>query len=828
MPGPFTRRLLDHIAHERYEPSSSAQLIEQLQVEDDREPDFAKDLADLVAAGRVTLSGPADKPLVGLPPAGKFLTGTFKKNPKGFGFVKPETRVREGDIFIPPNAVADALSGDSVKVELTRTEGGPRGQDITGRIVEVLKRKRAAFSGELRKQGQQWLVYPDGKELRDPIVVRDPQAKNAYEGFKVIVEITAYPEGDFLPEGVITKVLGEAGKPDVETQAVIEAFALPREFPDACVEQASAASDKFHESIERWKAGQEPFEGREDLTKQFILTIDPPDAKDYDDAISIRRLDGGGWELGVHIADVAHFIPPGSPLDVEAAARGNSCYLPRHVIPMLPEVLSNGICSLQEGVPRFCKSTLHRYNARGEIVGSGVSQTLIDSRKRLTYLEAQALIEGDTTEARRHAKTEPRYTDELLGLLREMDACAKAIRLRRRASGMIHLELPSVELVFDEHGRVIDAQPEDDAFTHTLIEMFMVEANEVVARLFARLKVPLLRRIHPEPVPGDVDNLRGTAKVAGFAIPKNPTRMELQKLLDATKGTAAAPAVHFAVLRTLTKAEYSPALVGHFALASDAYAHFTSPIRRYPDLTVHRAIAAYLSLTNNGSEIARTDDEFKKLGDTLMHSPQTIKLVPSHDDLVKVGKDCSITEGRASEAEDSLRSFLVMQLLSDHVGETYLALVTGVSQAGVFIKLDKYLIEGMIKQADLPVGKDGRAGAWRIDARSGALVNLASGRSFASGDRVNVTITKVDLALRQMDLVIADAEGRDRAKAKQVYDKKGRVVSLDEAGGVSIGGGALNLDWDQIKHGSKTGAQARDQRSKARDRGKTNYRRDDK
>jgi ribonuclease R len=823
MPGPFTRRLIDHLSHETYAPSTIAQVIEQLNVPPEQQDDLKTDLADLVAQNRLILQGPEGRQLVMLPALPDEITGTFKKHPKGFGFVKPEGRFREGDVFIPPDRVADALSGDTVKVRVVR--GMRAGEkDTTGEIVEVVSRKRKAFAGELRKQGQQWLVYPDGKELRDPVVVRDPQAKNAYEGVKVIVEITAYPEGDFLPEGVITKVLGEAGRPDVETQATIEAFNLPGEFPQACIDQARDASERFFADIEKWKAGALKFEGREDLTKEFILTIDPPDAKDYDDAISIKRTDDGGWELGVHIADVANFIPPGSALDEEGRKRGNSVYLPRLVIPMLPEVLSNGICSLQEAVPRFCKSTFHKYNNRGEIVKAGVAQTLIQSRKRLTYLEAQALIDGDFTEARKHAKTEPRYTDELVGLLREMDALAKAIRHRRRAAGMIHLELPQVVLVYDELGRVKDAEPEDNAFTHTLIEMFMVESNEVLARLFARLKVPLLRRIHPEPVPGDVDNLRNASKVAGFVVPKNPTRQDLQKLLDGTRGTPAAPAVHFAVLRTLTKAEYSPALVGHYALASEAYAHFTSPIRRYPDLTVHRALAEYLRNTENGSNPPRDDEGMKRLGEKLMRS----RNCPPSEELEKIGKACSVTETNASDAEDHLRSFLVLQLLENHIGETFPALVTGATNNGVFVRLDKFLNEGMVKTADLPVGKEGRVGAWRIDQRSGALVNIASGRSFKAGDRVSVTITKVDLALRQLDLVIADSEGRDRAKAKKAYDSKGRAMGVDDDGSIKpgLGGGALNLDWDQIKHGSKSGAQARNQRSKGRDRGKTDHRRD--
>jgi ribonuclease R len=811
----YARRIVEHLQHDRYKPAPIPTLAADLGVDPTEIGIFGQSVKALVQAGKLEIDSEGK---VGLPRMGEEVIGRFKKNPRGFGFVSPETAVREGDVFIPPDATKDALTGDTVRVKITR--GRRNGEDdITGRIVEVISRKRAKFTGELLKQGNTWLVHPDGRELTQPIVVRDATSRNARVGDKVVVEVLHYPEGNTLGEGVITDVLGEAGLPDVETQAVIAAYNLPGDFDERVSAQARRAADIFDRELAQLEA--DGFTTREDLRGQFIITIDPPDAKDYDDAISLRRLpNGGGWELGVHIADVAHFIPAGSPLDVEARARGNSVYLPRNVIPMLPEVLSNGICSLQEGVPRFCKSAFMAYDRRGNILRSGVASTLIHSAKRLTYLEAQALIDGDEKEARKHAKTEPNYTEELISTLREFDACAKAIRERRRAAGMIHLELPDVELVYNDEGRVVDAQQEDDAFTHTIIEMFMVEANEVLARLFARLEVPLIRRIHPEPAPGDVDDLRQVAKVAGFAIPKRPTRQELQSLLDGTRGTAAAPAVHFAVLRTLTRAEYSPALVGHYALASEAYAHFTSPIRRYADLTVHRALAEYLKHTDNGKNPPRSDEERKALGKRLLESPNC----PDMETLTAIGKSCTQTEERASEAETSLRSFLVLQLLAEHVGEDFPAMVTGCTNAGVFIKLDKYLAEGMIKAVDLPVGDGGRSGAWRIDQRSGSLVNQASGRSFSIGDRVTVTINRVDLALRQMDLIIADPASREKGKGRKLYPKRGSDSFASPTGPQSRPL-ISEEDWERLKTG-RDGSSARNQKSKQRDRGKKNHRRD--
>ncbi len=817
MPLQYEKRLLSHLRHDDYRPQHIVQIARELRIEDVE--DFGRAVKELAERGVVSLDDSGKVELPSLDDQGGEIVGIFRGSAKGFGFVVPDSTTREGDVFIPPRDTLDAMTGDRVLVELRRDHGREKsgehqGKQFQGRVVEILERKRTTFSGEVYKQGEQWLVQPDGKLLTDPIVVRDAEAKNVKPGDKVIVDITEFPEGDYLPEGVISKVLGEAGQPDVETQAIILAHGLPGEFEDEVLDNAREVTRAFELDVEKFEKDGH-LEGREDLSEEFIFTIDPPDAKDYDDAISIRRLPDGGWELGVYIADVGHFVEHGSPLDKEARERGNSVYLPRLVIPMLPELLSNGICSLQERVPRFAKAAFATYNKNGEVTAEGVQSVIINSAKRLTYLEAQALIDGDPEEAKKHAKTEPNYTPELLEALKEADKLARAIRGRRERQGMISLELPDVELIFDENGRVIDAEPEDDAFTHTIIEMFMVEANEIVARLFESMNVPLLRRVHPEPTPGDTEDLRKAATVAGYKIPKNPTRDELQSLLNATRGTPASRAVHMAVLRTLTKAEYSPALIGHFALASEAYAHFTSPIRRYPDLTVHWALSEYLERTKNGSKRPRDSKERKNLGRELRDSERCLDL----EDLVTLGKHCSGTEERATEAERELRQFLVLQLLADKIGEVYDAVVTGVSPRGVFIQLNKFLSDGLIKTSDLPgdVTRGGQRPNWKIDKRSGALVDANSGRSFNMGDSVRVSIAAVDLAKRQLEVVIDDPESRAAGKAKGIAGLK--LGDGADLGGLAGGGGA----------GFKTpGAVRRSKKSKSRDRAKTDYRDDRK
>ncbi|CAG1010480.1 Ribonuclease R [Phycisphaerales bacterium] len=814
----FQRRVLDHLKHETYTPRRLPELADDLGIAREDREEFIRAVRALEEGGKVEFSDSGYVSLPSLAGHGGEVVGRFRKNLRGFGFITPSEAVKERSVFVPAEDVGDALTGDTVRAKIARDRRSPTGEGFVGTIVEIVERHRSSYTGTLTRRGQQWLVMPDGRQITTPIVVADATSKNAREGDKVVVELTLWPEDNMLAEGVITRVLGDAGSPDVETQAVIAAYDLPGEFPEACVEQAREAAARYEREIAEYKAkGPAALPDRLDLTDDFIITIDPPDAKDYDDAISIKRTDsieGGGWELAVHIADVAHFIPRGGPLDEEARDRANSCYLPRHVIPMLPEILSNGICSLQEGVYRYCKSAFMTYNSRGEIRGEGVAQTLIKSAKRLTYLEAQALIDGNPDEARKHAKTKPEYSDQLIDTLREMNRCAKAIQARRDRAGMIVLDLPECVLIYDDNGHVVDAEREDDAFTHKLIEMFMVEANEVLARLFENVNVPLLRRIHPDPVPGDVEGMRKVAMVAGFKIPKNPTRQELQGLLKATHGTPAARAVHLAVLRTLSKAEYSPALIGHFALASEAYAHFTSPIRRYADLTVHRALAEYLERTENGRKRPRGEKEQKELGHELRDSRNCL----GEEELAEIGRHATQREMNAEAAENELRSFLVLQLLSKHIGESYKGVVTGVNPRGVFVQLDKYLADGFIKAEDLPgdVTRENLTPFWKIDARTGALMDTRSGRSFNFGDLVTVRIANVDLAKRQMDLVIDDSASRAGGKAKKPPPEK-------PGGGLGgVGGGFGPGKWDKFP----TGADRRSQRSKSRDKGKKHHRRD--
>ncbi|MFG0248647.1 MAG: ribonuclease R family protein [Phycisphaeraceae bacterium JB051] len=758
------KRILEHVSDQRYQPTQVHLLAKALGIEPTDEDTFREAVTHLLDSGQV-VHGAANS--ICLPPMGREVIGTFRLNERGFGFIEPDPdkRTGHGDLFVPQGNTLDGMTGDRVRAKvIPRRSRGDGKSPYIGRIVEIIQRSEKQYVGCLFKQGSQWLVKVDGKILTEPVIIRDPHAKNATANDKVVIELTQYPTERYLAEGVIVDVLGETGEPDVETTAVMRAFGLEEKFDKQVMEQAREAAKSF--DPENLPAT------REDLRDVFTLTIDPPDAKDYDDAISLSKFDspqgdGAVYELGVHIADVSHFVPMGTKLDDQAYLRGNSTYLPRKVIPMLPELLSNGVCSLQEAVPRFTKTAIIRYDEEGKRIGFRVCNAVIKSDKRLTYLEAQALIESDLKEAVKHAKTEPKYPKLTMPTLKLFDELAKLILKRRRDSGMIELGLPDVDLVYDDSGRVIDAQREDDAFTHRIIEMFMVEANEVTAELFDGLDIPMIRRVHPDPSSFDIDELRQFARVAGYNIPSQPTRSELQELLNSVRGKSAEQAVHFAVLKTLSKAEYAPMPIGHFALASEHYTHFTSPIRRYPDLVVHRAIDAYLE--------AKGDGEGGKNKKKTVEGMLDDKRVPDEVKLGEIGKHCSATERNSEAAERQLRYFLVLQLLAEHLGDDFEGTVTGVTNSGVFMQIDKYLVDGFIRTADLPGGGKSRHGEhWRLNRNTGQLVAQRSGRVIAIGDQFVIRIARVDPAARMLDLVIVENKGGNKPKHAPTPDKKKR------------------------------------------------------
>ena len=673
----------------------------------------------------------------GLPDARDGVVGLFRKHQRGFGFVIPAAAGECGDVFIPPGAGRDAISGDTVAARITRrtTAGGPR---LEGEIIEILERGRNRFVGELVKSGKTWEVMPDGKVLEAPILIADARSSGARPGDQVVVEITEYPQRERSARGVICEVLGRRGDPEIDTMSIVRQYHFRDAFSEEVLVDARVGIDAYDANRE--------LPGREDLRNEVIVTIDPDDARDYDDAISIREPARGQFELGVHIADVSHFVREGSDIDEEAAARCNSIYFPRFVIPMLPEVLSNGLCSLQEGEPRLVKSAFIRYDSRGHRMGSRFANAVIRSRKRLTYREATAIIGGSTKG----------YPPEVVALLTKMDRLARLIQKRRLAAGMVVLDLPEVDLVLNDEDRVVDVAPADTSFSHTIIEMFMVEANEVVAELFTRLGVPHLRRIHPEPPDDAQTKLMQFLRALGKPLPKRLDREATNKLLGSVAGKPESFAVNLAVLRSMAQAEYSPKMIGHYALASRHYAHFTSPIRRYADLTIHRLLDLHVR---------------GKL------KPQRGRpSIPSQQTLEDLGRRCSYTEREAEAAERELKKIKILRLLENRLGDVEDGIVTGVSNNGLFVQLRRYLIDGMLRFRDLP------ADWWDVDTAGGFAVARQRGIRLTIGDQLRVQIAAVNIPARELDLALREAALPGRRVGQPAKQHKPSTVKRPRVG----------------------------------------------
>jgi ribonuclease R len=738
-------QILSHLKSERYRPLKPRRLAKELELAGEEVyPTFRQALRDLMHSGRVVLGAGGSVMLPAQPLRPEGIIGTYRHNKRGFGFVVPTDPDGHEDLFIAEGDNGGAMTGDVVRAKITNREQREGKTMFRGRVMEIITRSQKRFVGTLIKQHGKWLVLPDGNVLTEPILAPDAGSRHIKAGTKVVIELTTYPEQGVLAQGVITRVLGLPGEKDVDLQSVIVQFNLPEDFPHTVLDQARSAVDQFNTS-KHWP-------DRLDLSDRVICTIDPDDAKDYDDAISLRRLETGQWELGVHIADVSAFVEAGSPLDVEAEKRGNSCYFPGFVIPMLPEILSNGVCSLQERVPRLCKSVFITFDDDARPIQAYFANTVIRSSNRLRYTEAQAIIDNDDLVPHPDGPRKIEvYDPEVVVLLRDMNVLAKRIQKRRLAAGQIVLDLPEVELVLDENGKVVDAKPEDQSFTHTLIEMFMVEANEAAARLLDSQRVPFLRRVHPEPDPDSGARLKHFVEVAGFRLPKNLDRIAIQHLLATVKGKPQSFAINLAVLKSLTRAEYSPRPIGHYALASQHYCHFTSPIRRYADLTIHRLLDHYITAgVGGGRKTKRAHFED----------------APTNDQLVELGKQISYTERRADDAERELRQVKILELLQNHIGEDFAGVVTGIANFGIFIQLTTWLIDGLIRYEDL------LDDWWDVDERSGVVRGQRTGRRIKIGDTCKVRIVRVDPPRRELSLVISQLDGRGGEGPKKLAKTK--------------------------------------------------------
>lgn len=746
MPKNLSERILEHIREPGYRPLRPRSLAKALQLADEEYGEFRDVVRGLARVGRVVIGSDSS---VLAPQAPPTVIGTYRANPRGFGFVVPDEPTAHGDLFIAPGDSLDALTGDTVRCRVMKRQRDGK-TSLGGQVIEVVQRGHNRFVGQLASEGGSHFVQTDGNTLHVPIFIGDPGAKGAKVGDQVVVEIVRYPQDGKPAQGVIVERLGQRGDRGVDLLSIVYQHNLPSEFPPEAMADARSAIERFDPDAEA--------NVREDLSGEVVITIDPDTARDFDDAISLKRLSGesrshtgkksksgGGpsaaaWELGVHIADVSHFVRTGGPLDEEAVNRGTSVYFPGHVIPMLPEVLSNGVCSLQEAEPRLCKSAFIQYDDHGRVVDARFANTIIRSTKRLTYEQAGHILDGKIG----------KLPKPVVALVRDMDTLAKAIRQRRLGEGMVVLDLPEVQLEFDDNERVIDAHPAESGFSHTIIEMFMVEANEAVARHLRSLGAPFLRRIHPDPDAESIEGVVRFLRAAGHPIPKRFSHADLQALLAEVRGKPESYAVSLAVLKSMETAEYSPKDIGHFALASECYAHFTSPIRRYPDLMIHRLLQQAI------------DGEWGK-----RRVPAS---APTEEDLGQAGRDLSFKSRRAESAEREYKQLKVLQLLEKHVGESFEGVITGVAQFGMFVQYPKYLIDGLIHMDDL--GDDW----WEVDVRTGRVHGKRTRRTFAMGQVVTAVIDSIDLAARQLNLALAGVQ-RAAPRSGGSGDRGGRSES---------------------------------------------------
>ena len=703
MPEFFKKTILRLLKSPDYKPLKLKSLAKRLSVSAEDYPRFKDAFDELKNAGHVVIGSSGVANIQAIPTR---LTGTFRANHKGFGFVTPLEPNAQGDLFIPAPNTLNALNGDTVLAAVSRKRLREGEMKYSGQIIEILRRAEDKFAGTLIKKGGIWVVIPDGKALIDPIAVDDVTAKNANINYKVIVQIITFPSEGSLARGVILEVLGRVGQYQAELSSIIHQFHLPGEFAEEQLEQAKSIAKSFDPHSDP---------KRDDITGKTIVTIDPPDAKDFDDAISIEKDNKGNWVLGIHIADVSNFVAQNSPLDIEAKNRGNSTYLPQMTIPMLPEILSNGICSLQPDQKRFVKSAYITYDKEAKIIKTSFANSLISSTQRLTYLQVDKALKKSKPDS---------FKPGVLQLLRDMKTLAELIEKRRIANEMLRLDILDTELIVDANNRVIDAEPADNSYPHTIIEMFMVEANEAVASLLNSKKLDFIRRVHPAPDVLNFEVLSRLLKSMGINFPKKAQRGDIQSLLESVKGSPASLAVNLMVLRTFEKAQYSPQNIGHFALASNQYCHFTSPIRRYADLLVHRLL----------------DDHLRNKKDHSIELPT----------LIEIGKHITYTEQISTDAERELKTVLILQLLSKRIGETIDTVVVGLASFGVFLQCQKFGIEGLVPTE--AIGPD----KWQYDQKTQSITGTNSGFTLHLGMRIDAKIVSVNVPARQLSLCPAE------------------------------------------------------------------------
>ena len=678
-------------------------LIQHFAVPAEERPAFRQVIRAMAARGQLLL---VHGTRYALPQRLDTLAGVVRRHAEGYGFVVLDDG-QEDDMYLPRRAMQGVMQGDRV---LVRLETRPRhGERRSGRVVQVLERGQREVVGRVEMLGKNCWLLPLDTRLCPDIFIAPQDRLQAPRGAMAVAEITRYTLAQEHPQGRIVEVLGNADDPDMELRLILRKYGLPSAFPPEVEAAAEAVAPQV---------SLPDLAGRRDLRDLITCTIDGETARDFDDAVSLELLANGHMRLGVHIADVSFYVREGSPMDREAAQRGTSVYFPDRVIPMLPGRLSHDICCLQPEVDRLTLSVFIELTADGRTVHYEVVETVIRSQARLTYTRVAEYLEGN-----------PRALEgcnpAIGAVLERLDHLASILRQQRLDAGSLDFDLPEADIVLDTEGKIDAIVRAERTRAHMLIEECMLLANRTVAAHLARLGVPALFRVHEPPSPEKLEQFSAFVRTFGYTLP-DTGRLQpgaIQALLDAAQGTPEAALINHLLLRSLPRAHYAVDNSGHFGLACTHYTHFTSPIRRYPDLIVHRLLRD--SAAPGGMSAARR--EF------------WVRALP------EIATSTSTSERLADDAERDVENLKKVEFMLDKLGEEYDGVITGVTQFGLFVELDDLFVEGLVHISGLP-------DYFLLYPERFCLVGQHTGQSYRLGDRVRVRVDNVSLARRQIDL----------------------------------------------------------------------------
>ena len=705
-----SKTITQFICGRRYSPMSTSDLAEHFKIDDSESQQFCDLLKELELKGDIVR---IKKEQYANPKKANLLVGVLDANQKGFGFVVPAKEGISDDIYVDSEGLGSAMHGDIVVVRLPSTKKRKKGrrqrkkESNVGKIIRVLYRENETIVGTLKKSRHFNYVAPDNSKLPRDIYVSMDDPKGAEHGDKVIVKIDQWPTRHLHSEGTIVEILGKDGEPAVDIKSIIHQFKLPFEF----------SKNTLAETIElQQPVSPDEIGARLDLRDELIITIDPDDAKDFDDAISLKKEKTGNWLLGVHIADVSYYVNEDSSVDKEARKRGTSVYLPGTVIPMLPEVLSNGICSLKEGEERLTKSIFFTYSSDGRLISSEIKHSVINVKKRLTYhIATKVLMESDEDD-----------TDPVTNLLLEASKLAKLLYKNRMKEGALELNLPEINIRVGKDGKIDTIEKTTRDISHIIIEEFMIAANQAAATFMHQQNLPSVCRSHPEP---DEDEMHDFAEFIFNCKNKriDPfNKKRLQAFLDEISDHPESYIINLMLLRSMKKAEYSTTETSHFALGLEHYAHFTSPIRRYPDLIVHRLLDLFFQGQLKSKNVKASWNE----------------------KITGWAKHCCATEKRAQEAEREIIKLKLLRHMEEHADKIMVGIITGIQEYGLFVQIDEFQLDGLVHIRTLTDD------FYELDKKKLSLIGSRNGKVYSFGDVVNVKITKIDLLKREVDFVI--------------------------------------------------------------------------